>query len=121
VLTATVLHAGILHLGMNMLMLMRLGINMEETFGTPRVCIIYVGSGVFGMIISAIFLPTSVTTGASASLFGLVGALFGDFIQNHRIMVEGKWPYFIQLCVSTIIGLVVGLLPGVCPSLLDLL
>lgn len=105
------LHAGVIHLVMNLFVLLRLGSSMEEAFGSVRVGIVYVWSGVFGTLMSGIFIPGGISVGASGALFGLIGALFGDFIQNHQTMAEGKWCYLFQLIVSTGIGLAMGLLP----------
>jgi membrane associated rhomboid family serine protease len=98
-----ILHAGFIHLAINMIVLMRLG----------RVAFIYLISGLCGMMYSTIFLsrPLSPTVGASGALFGLIGALFGDFFHNHRQMREGKWCYFMQLVLSTGVGLGIGVFP----------
>lgn len=105
------LHAGVLHLAMNMIVLVRLGASMEVAFGHARVAVIYLASGVAGNLASAIFLPNEIGVGASGALFGLIGALFGDFIHNYRQMEEGKACYFFQLVLSSAIGLAVGLFP----------
>lgn len=109
--TPLVLHAGVIHLLMNMFVLMRLGYSMEQAFGFWRVACIYTFSGVFGVMFSAIMNPGILSVGASSALFGLIGALFGDFIQNHKFIMEGKWSYFAQLVFSSLIGLAIGLFP----------
>jgi len=84
------LHAGFLHLLMNMVMLWRLGSNLEQAFGTLRIFCIYFLSGLFGVLMSAIFLPGILGVGASGAIYGLVGALFGDFYHNYEYIREGK-------------------------------
>jgi membrane associated rhomboid family serine protease len=110
-ITPMFLHAGLIHLAMNMVVLMRLGWSMEVAFGTWRVAAIYLSTGLFGTLMSAIFLPDILGVGASGALFGLIGSLFGDFIQNHKAMHEGKCSYFLQLVISSAIGLAIGLFP----------
>ena len=43
-------------------------------FGTWRIAVLYLLSGLFGTIVSIVFLPGVLSVGASASVFGLVGA-----------------------------------------------
>jgi membrane associated rhomboid family serine protease len=105
------LHAGVLHIVGNMVVLMRLGYSMEQAFGTFRVATIYLVSGFGGNLASAIFLPQVVVVGASGALFGLIGALFGDFIQNFRVIREGRWCYLLQLVVVSGVGLAMGIFP----------
>eukprot|EP01006_Ploeotia_vitrea_P057564 TRINITY_DN68190_c3_g2_i1.p2 TRINITY_DN68190_c3_g2~~TRINITY_DN68190_c3_g2_i1.p2 ORF type:complete len:395 (+),score=184.44 TRINITY_DN68190_c3_g2_i1:116-1300(+) len=109
--TAMFLHAGVVHLLMNMVVLLRLGASMEEAFGAWRVGTIYILSGIYGNVASAIFLPEIPTVGASGALYGLIGALFGDFLHNYKSMTEGRCAYFTQLVISSIVGLVIGLFP----------
>jgi membrane associated rhomboid family serine protease len=105
------LHSGFLHLGMNMLMLYRLGGSIEETYGFMTMAFIYFVSGVSGVLASCAFNPNIAGVGASGALYGLIGALFGDFLQNHKTITKGKWSYFAQMFVSLIIGILIGLLP----------
>ena len=49
-------------------------------------------------------------TGASGSLYGLIGASMGDWLQNSSI-IDQKWKYCCSLVVSTAFGLALGLLP----------
>ena len=82
VLSANWLHGNLLHIGMNMLFLRQVAPAVEELYGTGRAWIIYIVSGATGFAAStlSVFLPIlgsrgGFTVGASAALFGLLGAL----------------------------------------------
>ena len=85
VLSAGWLHAGLLHLFFNMMMVRELGPPTAEIYGAARMVIIYVIGGVTGFLCSSIAgvvmpqLPLIggglYTIGASAPIFGLLGAL----------------------------------------------
>jgi len=60
---------------------------------------------------STLFVRDTVSVGASGALYGLIGALFGDFLQNHKTITEGKMCYLLNLIISTAIGLAFGLMP----------
>ena len=86
VLTAGWLHAGLLHIGMNMWWLWQMGPMITELFGTARTVIIYIVGGIVGFLLSSLagaYLPNlpllhaaGYTVGASAPLLGLIGALY---------------------------------------------
>jgi rhomboid protease GluP len=88
VLSAGWLHLGLLHIGMNMYWLYMMGPAIAELFGSARTVIIYTVGGVTGFLLSTLagaylfwipisFLqPGAVTLGASAPVFGLIGALY---------------------------------------------
>jgi len=88
VLSAGWLHLGLLHIGMNMYWLYMMGPAIADLFGSARTVIIYTVGGVAGFLLSTLagaylswmpisFLqPGSFTVGASAPLFGLIGALY---------------------------------------------
>jgi rhomboid protease GluP len=86
VLSATWLHAGLLHILFNMMWVRDIGPATADVIGPGRTVIIYVLSGVCGVLLSSVagayFPPlpfmqgASFTVGASASIFGLLGALF---------------------------------------------
>lgn len=68
------LHAGLLHLGMNMLILWILGQMLEPLLGRLRFVTLYVAclvAGSFGVLLVS---PNSPTLGASGAVFGLMGA-----------------------------------------------
>lgn len=73
-LTAIFLHGGLLHIVFNMLWVRQIGPTVEEFYGTARMVIIFVLSGVIGFIASIIGGHV-LTLGASGSIFGLLGAL----------------------------------------------
>jgi membrane associated rhomboid family serine protease len=73
-LSAAFLHAGIIHLGMNMVMLWWIGAPMEAAIGRARFLAIYVVSGLAGSAGALVFEPEAVTVGASGAIFGILGA-----------------------------------------------
>lgn len=72
-ITAGFLHGGLLHIFMNSWVLFDLGAQTEEFFGTSRMIVIYLAATIFGFWASMHFATLSV--GASAGLFGLIGAM----------------------------------------------
>jgi rhomboid protease GluP len=71
--TAVFLHAGLLHIGFNMWVLMDLGPVLEEMYGSARFFFIFVVTGASGYLASATAGHFSV--GASGSLLGMIGVL----------------------------------------------
>ena len=80
--TAGWLHAGVLHILFNMMWIRQLAPATSETYGPSRMVIIYTFAGVTGFAASTLsgaFIPflggAGFTVGASAPIFGLLGAL----------------------------------------------
>ena len=63
--TPIFLHVGIGHIVMNLLMQIRVGRSLEISYGALRIAPIYILCGVFGNLLSVIFVPTQVQVGAS--------------------------------------------------------
>jgi rhomboid protease GluP len=86
VLSAGWLHASLLHIFMNMYWVRQMGPAMTDILGSSRTVIIYTAGGVAGFALSSFagaFLPAipflhgaGFTVGASAPVFGLIGALY---------------------------------------------
>lgn len=76
--TCMFLHAGILHLLMNMYALNYVGTLLEPALGKTRFIIAYLASGLIASLASALFHADSfvVGVGASGAIFGLFGVLF---------------------------------------------
>jgi rhomboid protease GluP len=87
VLSAAWLHGGLLHILFNMLWIRQLAPATAELYGAPRLVIIYTVSSITGFLLtSGVFLilgesqllfirSAPLTVGASAPIFGLLGAL----------------------------------------------
>jgi membrane associated rhomboid family serine protease len=74
ILTGGFLHAGLLHLGLNMLVLWILGRLLEPAIGTPRFLGIYFVSLLAGSFGALVADPNVPTVGASGAIYGLMGA-----------------------------------------------
>jgi len=86
VLSASWLHGGLLHILFNMLWVRQLAPATSRLYGPGRMMLIYLGGGAAGFVLSSLagayldFLPPFLrgarfTIGASAAIFGLLGAL----------------------------------------------
>jgi membrane associated rhomboid family serine protease len=73
-LSASWLHGSALHILFNMMWVRDLGPTMADVIGPSRTVIIYTVSGVCGFLVSSL-AGVPFTLGASASVFGLLGAL----------------------------------------------
>jgi membrane associated rhomboid family serine protease len=74
IITAGFLHAGLMHLGFNMLALWVLGGQLEPVLGRLEFAVVYFTSllaGSFGVLLLS---PNALTVGASGAVFGLMGA-----------------------------------------------
>jgi membrane associated rhomboid family serine protease len=74
ILTGGFLHAGLLHLGLNMFVLWILGRLLEPAIGTPRFLGIYFVSLLAGSFGALVADPNVPTVGASGAIYGLMGA-----------------------------------------------
>jgi rhomboid protease GluP len=98
-ITAGFLHGGLLHFAMNSWVLFDLGREVEQFFGTARFLVIYFVSSVAGFFVSNMF-SASISVGASAGIFGLIGAMIaygtrsrtplGGMIRSHF----GRWAVY---------------------------
>jgi membrane associated rhomboid family serine protease len=75
-LTSGFLHANLIHIGFNMLLLFFLGRLLEPPLGTPRFLTLYFASLLAGSLGALILEPNSLGIGASGAIFGLAGATF---------------------------------------------
>ncbi len=80
--TAGFLHGGLFHILMNSWVLFDLGAVTEEFFGQSRMYAIYLFSTITGFYASAWWHPMVPSIGASAALFGLIGAMIAFGIRE---------------------------------------
>nr|AIY60774.1 rhomboid protein Pintu32689 [Pinellia ternata] len=111
-ITSMWLHAGVVHLIVNMLSLIIIGIRLEQQFGFVRIGIIYLLSGFGGSILSSLFIRNNISVGASGALFGLLGSMLAELITNWTIY-SNKAAALFSLLVIVLINLAVGILPRV--------
>jgi len=75
-LTSMFVHASIVHLAGNMIFLLAFGLRGEEMFSVPEYLAVYFLGGLFGNVLSLLFLPLGVpSVGASGAIFALFGAV----------------------------------------------
>ncbi|PMD41142.1 rhomboid-domain-containing protein [Hyaloscypha variabilis F] len=111
-ITPIFLHAGIIHIGFNMLLQVTLGREIEMQIGTLRFFLVYFSSGIFGFVLGGNFAATGISsTGASGALFGILALNLLDLLYtwNDR---PSPWKDFAFIMLDVVISFVLGLLPG---------
>jgi membrane associated rhomboid family serine protease len=74
-ITATFLHASVIHIGFNMLALLFIGRPVEQFLGTARYLGLYLVAGLAGSAGALLQAPLSPNLGASGAVFGILGAM----------------------------------------------
>ncbi len=105
-ITAGFLHGGILHILMNMWVLFDLGAQTEEAYGTSRFLAIYLISTVTGYIAS-FYGSAALSIGASAGIFGLIGAMIAFGIREGSAYGAAMKSFYVRWAVY---GLIMGFL-----------
>jgi rhomboid protease GluP len=72
--TADYLHGGLIHIGLNMMVLLDIGPVVEEVYGSARYFFFYTVCGFSGSLLSATF-SSNPSVGASGAILGLIGML----------------------------------------------
>lgn len=104
--TAGFLHGGLIHILSNSMGLTLVGADVEENFGTSRMLVVYFCSTVAGFYASAVW-SSAVSVGASAAVFGLLGAMIADGVRRgHGINFRSGYVLW------AVFNLVFGLMPG---------
>ena len=88
-LSASWLHGSALHILFNMMWVRDLGPTMADMIGPARTVIIYTVSGVCGFLLSSV-AGSPFTMGASASVFGLLGALVHYGRKSGSSLIRGQ-------------------------------
>lgn len=99
--TATFLHGGLLHLGLNMYMLWIFGTQLESLMGRARFFGLYVVSGLGGSAMSYAFAANGQQSlGASGAIFGV----FGAYIVVARRLGRDISQLWLLLGINVVIG-----------------
>lgn len=111
--SATFLHANLVHLFFNGYALYVLGPESERIYGTPRFLALYFLAGVGGSAASYLFSPVP-SVGASGAIFGLMGGLGLFFYLNRELLGEAGRAQVQNIIAIGCINLLIGFAsPGV--------
>jgi len=118
-LTSTLAHAGFLHLGLNMLILMWCGTAVERVLGPKPLVFIYVVSAYVAAVAQWLVEPAAAIPmiGASGAVSGIVGAFALSFGQQKRIvasvrinrMLNALWLLAAWVALQLMTGLLAGM------------
>ena len=106
---AIFLHGGILHIAMNTWVLMDIGPQVEEVYGSARYLFLYIATGIAGFLASAITGHFSV--GASGALMGLIGLMLAITTRRggaYMQMIRGqliRWVVYILVLGFVVSGI----------------
>jgi len=100
-LTYAFLHGGILHILFNMMSLRAIGPFLEESYGSTRFAIVYLGSAVAGGL--AILSVDSAALGASGAIFGMMGAGLAFGIRRGGIFGSQMKSQFLQWILEGVV------------------
>jgi rhomboid protease GluP len=106
--TAGFLHGGLFHILMNSWVLFDLGAQVEQIYGVRRLLVLYFAATVFGFAAST-YWSAGLSVGASAGLFGLIGAMIALGVRHKTAMGQAIRGMYIRWAIY---GLAFGLLPG---------
>ncbi|KAI7343731.1 rhomboid-domain-containing protein [Hortaea werneckii] len=106
------LHAGIIHIGFNLLLQLTLGRDVEKLIGSVRFAIVYIAAGIFGFVLGGNYAANGIAScGCSGSLFGILAITLLDLLYTWK---ERKSPIkdLLFIIADVVIAFVLGLLPG---------
>ncbi len=91
-LSATLVHAGLLHLGLNLLILVWCGTQVERVLGSRATVFLYVVSAYTAAVAQWLVEPHAAApmVGASGAISGIIGAFALSFGQQKQI-VKSQW------------------------------
>lgn len=85
-LTGTLVHAGVLHVGLNLLALNWLGRLVEGLAGRAYLAVVFLVAALTGSLFSLLLLPAKTSVGASGGIVGLLGFLIVlAYTQRHLL------------------------------------
>lgn len=89
--TAMFVHFGVVHIGLNMFMLWRIGPPVEKVMGKRLFFVSYMVCGIAGGVLSDLVLgPNTLSGGASGAIVGIVGLLIGNTAVLHHAEARGR-------------------------------
>jgi rhomboid protease GluP len=102
-------HAGIVHLGFNMVVLLQVGKPVERELGKNVFLVLYVFSALTATLAGLLWHPMTPVVGASGSLFGLIGFSIVFFHRLGTSLATQQRNFMLQWAVfAFVFGLMVG-------------
>lgn len=114
-LTAAFLHAGLLHVGFNMLVLVQAGRIVERLYGHAGFALLYLAAALSGSVASLWWRQDAVSVGASGAVFGVYGAL-AAYLVIQRASIPPGLVHSLRSNTATFVVYALGfglLMPGV--------
>jgi rhomboid protease GluP len=112
-ITATFLHANLVHIFFNGYALFALGPESERIYGTRRFLALYFLAGLGGSVASYLFSPAP-SVGASGAIFGLIGGLGIFFYLSRKALGDFARTQLQSMAAIAMINLIIGFAsPGV--------
>ncbi len=103
--TPIFLHAGLLHIGMNLWCLSDLGPAVESLFSTTKFIFFFLVTGLIGFVFSLLWSPYGISIGASGSVLGLIGVLLGATYHHGTIGREYRSQLWRWLIIIAVLGM----------------
>ena len=100
--TAIFLHAGILHIGLNLWVLFDIAPEVEGLFGMSKFVVFFLATGIFGYVVSLWWMPMVLSIGASGAIMGLIGVLIGATFHHGRMGKDYRsmlWRWVIYIAI----------------------
>jgi rhomboid protease GluP len=108
-LTSTFVHAGLLHVALNMWCLLMLGPLAELAFGKLPYLAAYVATGLCASLTSTFYHPNGIGVGASGAIFGVAGFLITPIaLKRLTVYSAGKSSVLRMLVQFAVINLLIG-------------
>lgn len=102
-ITAGVLHGGLIHIGMNTWVLYDIGPLVEEFFGPYRMALIYVVASISGFAASYWWNWQVLSIGASAGICGLIGAMIAFGFHHRTPLASAIRAHFVRWAIYLVI------------------
>ncbi|SPN98921.1 related to membrane protein [Cephalotrichum gorgonifer] len=103
------MHAGLIHIGFNMILQLTIGKEMEMAIGSVRFFLVYMSSGIFGCVLGANYAAEGApSVGASGSLFGVIALVLLDLLyswQERKSPVKDLLFILLDIAISFVLGL----------------
>lgn len=110
-ITANFLHAGLVHLLVNMVAIWAVCFRAERFWGHWRMALMLFVTGFTGALTCVMYRTTNlVTVGSSGMICGVIGVLIGDNLKNWRAMLKPH-VHLLYWLINSVILLVIGIWP----------